>query len=92
MGGLGVFTDHHVDANFRTVIFFSSDRTLNWRIAVLQVFFVFDNSSVKSRSLQTKLSSKLISNMLIILALNARWQMLLTPQKQTFLDGTGCKR
>ena len=94
MGGLGVFTDNHVNANFRTVnlmcFFFSSCRTSNWRIAVLKVFFVFDNISVNSRPLQMKLLSKLISNMLSILALKRSGKCFLTPQKQSFLDGTGC--
>ena len=61
----------------------------NWRIAVLKVFFVFDNISVKLRSLQTKRLSKLISNMLIILALKRRWKMLFNTEKKHILDGTG---
>ena len=59
---------HCVNANCRT-IFFSSCRNWNWKIAVFQVFFVFDDISVKSRSLQMKLIWKLISNILNILAI-----------------------
>ena len=75
----GVFTNKHVDANFRTVdlMFFSSCRTSDWQIAVLKAFSVFDNISVKSRSLQIKLIPNVISNMLIILALKMRWKTVL---------------
>ena len=75
----GVFTDKHVDANCRTVnlMFFSSCRTSDWKIAVLKAFSIFDNISVKSRSLQIKLKPNVIFNMLIILALKMRWKTVL---------------
>ena len=41
------------------------------------MFSVFDNISVKSRSLQIKLILNVISNMLIILALKMRWKRVL---------------
>ena len=44
---------------------------------VLKAFSVFDNISVKSRSLQIKLIPNVISNMLIILALKMRWKTVL---------------
>ena len=58
LGGLGVFTDHHVDANFRTVnlmCFFFKLLYFELTNCRIQVFFVFDNISVQLRSLQTKL-------------------------------------
>ena len=57
MGGLGVFTDQHVNANYRTVnlmFFFSSCRTSNWRIAILQVFsFLIIYQSIRDRCKRT---------------------------------------
>ena len=75
----GVFTDKHVDANCRTVnlMFFSSCRTSDWKIAVLKAFSVFEYISVKLRSSQIKLIPNVISNMLIILALKTRWKTVL---------------
>ena len=72
---------------FFFVFVFSSCCTSDWRIAVLQVFFVFDNISVKLGSLQTKLLSKLISNMIIILASKRMWKILFNTEN--FFGGCG---
>ena len=76
---LGVFTDKHVDTNCRTVnlMFFFKLPYFGLVNCRLKAFSVFDNISVKSRSLQIKLIPNVISNMLIILALKMRWKTVL---------------
>ena len=79
MGGLGSF--HRQTCRCKMLyckfdVFFKSPYfgLVNCRT---QAFSVFDNTSVKSRSLQIKLIPNVISNMLIILALKMRWKMVL---------------